>query len=474
MANAITYVGAGTASATDGGSNPAPSDPSGLVADDLKICVIHTNENIDGSVSISAGWTQIYNERNQGGILAAWYRFHVGGDVAPTLTLTNHAAGDSAIAQIAAWRGVETSGPIYATGILDNFLASQNIGPIRGVAVPSKGLVVCIGGKRDDWTSVADLSGDSLAWTEIGEPDNTLGNDNGLVWDYAISEQLGIVVAGKTFTVTGGAAAHSKGFMISFNLDAPAFSATDHIIAYCAQAHPTVDSAAVGGDINELMRAVFTDLAADDDVEVLSSDVNDTLQSCTIKGRDASDNLVQETKTLNGTTAVIFSVMGIIDRIESVELSGPCVGTITVRRSVAGATIGTIPIGEIGFRRIFAYAFPHPTVAKAYYEKIFIKNAHPTIEIQNAVISENADPTTLVTFTLATSIDDVAIADTRTTVPDVADTDPDTFDNTDKNVPGLNIPPDSAIGVWLKFSLGAAQGDTKNTYTLDIDYTLAA
>lgn len=474
MATEITYVGAGTASSTDGASNPAPSLPAGLADDDLMLCVVHTNENIDGSVAISAGWTQIYNERNQGGILAAWYRFRVAGDVAPTITLTNHALNDSVSSQIAAWRGVLTSGGIYATGILDNFLASQNIGPIRGVAVPPKGLVVCIGGKRDNWTSVADLSGDGLAWTEIAEVNNALGNDNGLVWDYAISEQLGIVVADKTFTVTGGAVAHSKGFMISFNLDADAFSATDHIIAYCAQAHPNVDGAAVGGDINELMRAVFTDLAADDDVEVLSSDVNDTLQSCTIKGRDASDNLVQETATLNGTTAVIFSALGTIDRIESVELSGPCVGTITVRRSVAGATIGTIPIGELGFRRIFAYAFPHPTATKAYYEKIFIKNAHPTIEIQNAVISENSDPTTLVTFTLAVSVDDVAIAATRTTVPDVADTDPDTFDNTDKNVPGLNIPPGSAIGVWLKFSLAAAQADTKNTYTLDIDYTLAA
>lgn len=473
MATEITFVGAGTASATDGATNPAPSLPVGVTDDDLMLCVAYTREIIDGTISISAGWTQIVNERNQGGLLAVWYRHFVAADVAPTLSLGSHAANDTAIAQIAAWRGVSLTEPIDATGILDNFLNVSNIGTIRGIGINRKALVVVIGGKRDDWTSVADLSGDGLVWVEVGEPDSALGTQAGLVWDYAISDQLEIVVADKTFSVSGGAAANSKGFMISFNLDADAFAAATDVVLYCAQSHPQTDGGIVGGAINPLMRAVFTDLAADDDIEVLSSDAADTLMSITVRGRDAADALVIEAATLNGITAVILSTLGIIDRIESVELSGPAVGTITVRRSVAGTTIGTIPPGELGFRRIFAYSYPHHTVAKNYYEKVFIHNNHPTETLQNAVVAENADPTGDVTFAVAASIDDVATSVNRLTAPDVADTDPDTFDSTDKNVPGLNIDPGSAIGVWLKFALGAAEADAKNTYTLDLDYVLA-
>jgi len=472
MATEITYVGVGAASATDGGSNPTPAIPSGIADNDLMICTVYSRESDDGTISISAGWTQIYNERSFGGIMASWYRYRVAADPNPTITLANHAVGDTVIAQIAAWRGVLAGGP-FATGVLQTNTPQLNIGPIPSVGLDRKGLVIVIGGKQDDWGSVATLTGDSLNWAEIAEDDSTLGNDAGLVWNYAVSEQLEIPVTAKTFSVTTGlSTVYAKGFMVSFSLDAPAFVAADDVVLYSANSHPTADGGSPGGEIDSLIRATFAGLAADDDIEVLSSSASDTTISVSAKGRDAGGALVQESAILNGVTAVILSTMGVIERLESIQLSGPAVGTVTVRRSVAGATIGVIPIGELGFRRIFSFAYPHPTSVKDYYEKVFFKNIHPVQSLGNAIVSENADPEAVITFTLATAINDSATVTNRLTVPDVADTDPDTFDGAAKNVPGLNLDPGDAIGVWLKMAVTAADTPFKNTYTLDLDYDL--
>src|SRR4051812_233970 len=104
---------------------------------------------------------------------------------------------------------------------------------------------------------------------------------------------------------------------------------------------PTTDGATAGGAIDTKRRIVFPELAANDDVEVISSSVSDT-QNCTITARLASGVVVSETLALTGTTAKIFAGNGIVERILKVDLASDAIGTITVRRSVAGATIGTI------------------------------------------------------------------------------------------------------------------------------------
>ncbi|MCI0430771.1 MAG: hypothetical protein L0210_09565 [Rhodospirillales bacterium] len=222
---AITSVGAAGASSATNGSAPAPGLPSGLAAGDVMVCVFYSREATDGTVSISAGWTQIVNDRTAGGLLGAWFRVFQAGDAAPTFTLGGHAtgnSGDTAIAQIAAWRGCDQSDPLDITGTISTNASAQNIGAIAGITLAANDAVIVVGGKRDDWTSVTALSGDSLTWAEIGEPDTTSGADAGLVWDYAIDGGSGTTVTSKTFTVTGGAAADGKGVMFSLNVAPPA------------------------------------------------------------------------------------------------------------------------------------------------------------------------------------------------------------------------------------------------------------
>lgn len=244
------------------------------------------------------------------------------------------------------------------------------------------------------------------------------------------------------------------------------------IVAYAAANKPTDDTSTNGGAIDALERVVFTDLAANDDIEVLSSSAGDTTQQVTITARDATGATVSQTVTLNGTTAVIASTMGVVERVQRVLMNANATGTVTVRRSVAGATIATIPPGERGFRRLFINAVSDPVSAKAYYEKIFLKNTHATLSALGAVVAQSADPTGKITHLIASAVNDSATSTNRLTAPSAANTlDPDTFDDTNKSVPGTDLAAGAAIGVWLKLSLNAAESPIKSTYTVALNFS---
>jgi len=116
------------------------------------------------------------------------------------------------------------------------------------------------------------------------------------------------------------------------------------LVLYASAAMLDVDTGAQGGAIDLLRYVDFTQLAADDDIEVISTVAGDT-QNCTIEARLASGVIVSETKVLTGTTAAIFSTLGVVERVLKVELASVAIGTVTVRRSVAGATVRAIPVG---------------------------------------------------------------------------------------------------------------------------------
>lgn len=239
------------------------------------------------------------------------------------------------------------------------------------------------------------------------------------------------------------------------------------IIFYAAANKPIDDTSTNGGAIDADERVIFTDIAADDDVEVVSDNAGDTTQQITITARQESGDTDSEAVTLNGTTPVILSTLGVVQRIQRGLLNADATGTITIRRSPSGATIATIPPGERGFRRMFIDSVSDPGSGKDYYEKLFVKNTHATLSFLGVQITQSADPTGQVTFLLAASKDDSATSTNRLTAPNVADTlDPDTFDDTAKNVPGTNLAAGEAIGVWLKLALTAGNSPIESTFTL--------
>jgi hypothetical protein len=214
----ITFVGVGTAAAKNNVS-VTPTLPSGLQVGDLMLCFASARGN--GTLGTPTGWTQKWQLAHaSSGInnAALFYRFYQAGDGDPTVTYTGGASGHTVIAQVCAFRGVDPANPFDVQGATSSNASQANIGPISGITTGANGKCVIVFGHRaDDWTSVATLSGDGLTWNEIGEPDSTLGNDAGEVWDYAISTTGSITITNKTFTVTGGSANTGMGVMQSLN-----------------------------------------------------------------------------------------------------------------------------------------------------------------------------------------------------------------------------------------------------------------
>lgn len=240
-----------------------------------------------------------------------------------------------------------------------------------------------------------------------------------------------------------------------------AIASTDLVLFNSANM-PDSDAGTAGGAIDLLRRPDFTQLAANDDLEALSSAAGDTTQNVTIEARDATGAVVSETKQLTGVTAIIFATLGVVERVLKVELSATCAGTITVRRSVAGATVRVIPIGERGFLMMFRKDSSDPSVQKDYYAKCFWKNTHGSLSLLTALVKQNADPAARITHALAGSVNDSATVTNRITSPGL------TFNDTDKAVPGTDLAAGAAIGAWFNLTLPAADPPNRTTYTSEL------
>lgn len=234
------------------------------------------------------------------------------------------------------------------------------------------------------------------------------------------------------------------------------------LVEYHAATQSDVDATPVGGAIDALRRPDFTQVTAADTVEVISSSASDT-QNCTIEARKADGTIVSETLALTGTTAKVFSGNGAIDRILKVELASVAIGTITVRKNSAGATYRVIPAGERGFSMFLRKTSSDTAGTRNYYAKTFWKNTNGTNALLSAVVSESADPTTLIDFGLAASVGDSGTTTTRQTAPGGV-----TFASTAANVPGTDLASGAAIGVWRRLALATNNAAIRSMHTLQL------
>jgi len=227
---------------------------------------------------------------------------------------------------------------------------------------------------------------------------------------------------------------------------------------------PEDDTATGGGARDVDNQPGFTQLAATDDLEVLSAAAGDTTQVMTVDGRNDAGAFVTATATLTGTTAAILSPATQFERVLSALLDGDAVGIVTLRRSVAGATVGTIPIGQRGFSAFFIKA-ASAAGPVTRFDKMFWENEHATLTLNSAQVQLTADPANRIRQGVAASKDDSVTITNRVTTPGGI-----TFvdDSVQQSVPGTTLEALTAIGVWIEQALLSADAPIKDTFTTEL------
>jgi hypothetical protein len=247
------------------------------------------------------------------------------------------------------------------------------------------------------------------------------------------------------------------------------------LVIYGAANIAEADGVTHGGVIDTEVRYVFTNApmanTLNENVDIVSDQSGDTTQTVTITGRNSEGAIITEDLSLNGVTPVTGSTA--FERLLKVVSDAAHDGTITVTSQTSSSGLCTLESGVLSVRRPF-YNVSSDVAggsARAFYEKIFIKNNNSTNALLNSVVSEAADPSTNITFDLEDACNDNNTVSTR--IDEAPSGMLGSFDNANKNVPGVHLGPGSGIGCWMKLSLAAGEAADKSTWTVQIQGSTA-
>jgi hypothetical protein len=219
----------------------------------------------------------------------------------------------------------------------------------------------------------------------------------------------------------------------------------------------------IGGAIDLTRGIVFTRLGTANALEMLSSNAGDTTQDVTIFYLDSTGALQSEVKTLNGVNVVAFVNSKLI--FLAAEKSASTAGTVTIRKTGAGATIATLAAAMNAVQIPFYNQLIDPNAQTDFYDKIFVKNQHGTLAVNSAQIAIAADPQGVITFALETSLNGTGTngaGNNRKVAPAGF-----TFDTSTKNVAnGGVLSAGSAQGAWLRSRLATIELPFDDTFTL--------
>lgn len=214
-------------------ANVTPTIPSHQ-AGDLLLTLAAIRNSGAGVPNTPAGWTRWAVFPTTANVQVFAKLAASGAETNPTISFTGGVANADTSAQVARFRGNYhdlTRLLVGATHQVNDTVQDVGHPPLR--VREDHCLIVYIGWKQDDWTSVATLAGA----TEIGEPDTTTGDDQGIVWDY-LAQTTATDVAAGSFVVTGGAAALSRGAILAIRQDKQTFTVTQAAVNGVAKSIP--------------------------------------------------------------------------------------------------------------------------------------------------------------------------------------------------------------------------------------------
>ena len=233
--------------------------------------------------------------------------------------------------------------------------------------------------------------------------------------------------------------------------------------------HAEDDSSTQGGAIDLTCKLELGVLAANDVIEMVSSDAGDTTPTVRLTARTAAGVIYQDTKTLNGTTAVDFT--GTAERILKVDvMSGTPNGTITIRRDAGGTTLCTLEPGITKVKTLGYNVKSSTSAAKSVYEKGFYKNTHGTISLTTASITlttEAAEPADTL-IAVETSVNGTGTSTNRVTAPSGVGTFRQL--NVAEPLPGdQNLDAGEAIAFWIQHDLAQSEPPFKDDVAVKLD-----
>lgn len=207
----LTARTAGTAAHANNAA-VTPGLPAGLAEGDVLMVLAAIRNSGDGTVDDEPGYTTLAEFGN----VKLQALFAPSGAAAPQITFTGGVTSADTSAQMMAFAncGLQVHAAAYQINA-----SAQNIAYPSLHVTRDNCLILYIGWKQDNWTSVTGPG------TEIGEPSAALGDDQGLVWAYQLQTAATDIAAG-SFTVTGGAAAISRGMVIALTTQAQRFTIT--------------------------------------------------------------------------------------------------------------------------------------------------------------------------------------------------------------------------------------------------------
>jgi hypothetical protein len=179
-----------------------------------------------------------------------------------------------------------------------------------------------------------------------------------------------------------------------------AVSSSD-LIVYLSANRPEADTTTSGGAIDATMRLLLRANSdtlgggSGDRIDLVSTSGSDT-QNVVIAGYGTDGTWIEETVTLAGTTNV-QSVATFL-HLRKVQAATAAAGVVTVAEYNGGdpSALFTIPVAEKGAACLFLKATANAGggATKTLYEKIFVKNAHATDTLVNAIAYLSADEDT--------------------------------------------------------------------------------
>lgn len=215
---AVTFGAVGTV-AHGNNASVSPGIPASTAQGNLLLLFAAIRNFGAGTVNTPTGWTRlpIFLPIEN---VALFAKRAGASESSPTVTFSGGVAGADTTAQIARFAGTfyDVANLPVSWGRVGSLSAQDIAYPATQVTYDGS-LVLYVGWKADDWTSVASPG------TEIAEPDTTTGDDQGIVWAYTIQTTATNIPAG-SFVVTGGAANVVIGGVIVLHGDVQTFTVT--------------------------------------------------------------------------------------------------------------------------------------------------------------------------------------------------------------------------------------------------------